>query len=65
MSEELEPTNTGIGKKFLKIIMGFVAVFFIFMISTAVIAVNDPSIKPIALLVAAFVSIFAFKQIMK
>lgn len=52
------------GNKVVKFILGLAAVFVIFTISTVVIAIN-PSIAPIALIVAAIVSIFTFKKIIK
>lgn len=62
MNEE-QSTQQG-GNKVGKFILGLAAVFVIFTISTFVIAVNS-SIAPFALLIAAVVSIFTFKQIIK
>jgi hypothetical protein len=62
MNEEQSTQQSG--NKVVKFILGLVAVFVIFTISTLVIAVN-PSIAPFALLIAAVVSIFTFKQIIK
>jgi uncharacterized membrane protein YciS (DUF1049 family) len=62
MNEEQSTQQSG--NKVVKFILGLVAVFVIFTISTLVIAVN-PSMAPFALLIAAVVSIFTFKKIIK
>lgn len=64
MNEEQQSIQRQGGNKVVKFILGLVAVFVIFSISTLVIAFN-PSIAPFALLIASVVSIFAFKQIIK
>lgn len=62
MNEENQP-KTG-GSKVGKIILALVAVFFIFSIVTVIGAVN-PSIKPIAGLIAALISVFVFRRIIR
>lgn len=64
MNEEGQQPIQQSGNKVVKFILGLAAIFVIFTISTVVIAVNS-SIAPVALIIAAIASIFAFKQIMK